>query len=422
MPSDTVSMSEPKKKILMIVLDGMGDRACPDLRGLTPLQYVRTPNLDWFVGHGRSGICDPISPGIRAGSDTAHLAILGYDAREVYSGRGPFEAIGAGLDIQPGDVALRCNFATVNSDMEILDRRAGRIKDPETTMLADSLDGIEIDGIECFVKASTEHRAVLLLRGDGLSPDITDCDPGEDSVLLRCMPKDPDDDDAAFTAQVVNAFMDECHERLKGHVINRKRSAAGLPPANILVPRGAGEYPTIDLFTEKYGISATCVAGVALVKGICKVCGLDVYPLPGGCDGSLDSDLILKIGSVLDALNEYDFVLMNIKAGDIAGHDGDARSKAEVVKRVDEAIGILKSEMPDNLVVVITCDHCTPCSLLDHSGDSVPIAFYTKGMVWDEASEFSETGCAKGTFGRIRAMDIMPIVMDLANRTEKFGS
>lgn len=159
-----------------------------------------------------------------------------------------------------------------------------------------------------------------------------------------------------------------------------------------------------------------------MVKGICKVCGLDVYPLPGGCDGGLDSDLILKIGSVLDALNEYDFVLMNIKAGDIAGHDGDARSKAEVVKRVDEAIGILKSEMPDNLVVVITCDHCTPCSLLDHSGDPVPIAFYTKGMVWDEASEFSETGCAKGTFGRIRAMDIMPIVMDLANRTEKFGS
>ena len=149
------------------------------------MQYVRTPNLDWFVGHGRSGICDPISPGIRAGSDTAHLAILGYDAREVYSGRGPFEAIGAGLDIQPGDVALRCNFATVNSDMEILDRRAGRIKDPETTMLADSLDGIEIDGIECFVKASTEHRAVLLLRGDGLSPDITDCDPGEDLSLIH---------------------------------------------------------------------------------------------------------------------------------------------------------------------------------------------------------------------------------------------
>ena len=198
-------MSESKKRILLMVLDGAGDRACPELRGLTPLQHVRTPNLDWFVEHGIAGLCDPISPGVRAGSDTAHLSILGYDARAVYTGRGPFEAIGAGVDIQPGDVAFRCNFATVNSDMEILDRRAGRIREPETEQLAEALDGIEIDGIECSVHAGTEHRAVLVLRGDGLSPDVTDCDPGEDSHLLRC---EPLTEEAQLTADVVNGFLD----------------------------------------------------------------------------------------------------------------------------------------------------------------------------------------------------------------------
>ncbi len=412
-------MSESKKRILLMVLDGAGDRACPELRGLTPLQHVRTPNLDWFVEHGMAGLCDPISPGVRAGSDTAHFSILGYDARAVYTGRGPFEAIGAGVDIQPGDVAFRCNFATVNSDMEILDRRAGRIREPETEQLAEALDGIEIDGIECSVHAGTEHRAVLVLRGDGLSPDVTDCDPGEDTHLLRC---EPLTEEAQLTADVVNGFLDEAYERLRSHTVNRKRSAAGLPPANMLVPRGAGGYPDIESFPEKYGISATCVAGVGLVKGICKVCGLDVYPLPPACDGGMNSDLIMKMEGALEALEEYDLVLMNIKAPDVAGHDGDARAKSEAIKRIDAAVGFFRSRMPEDLVVVITCDHCTPCSLQDHSGDPVPIAFYTQGMIWDDAGEFSETGCSRGMVGRIRATDIIPICMDLANRTSKFGS
>ena len=214
-----------EKKILIIVMDGLGDRACEELRGLTPLQYIRTPNLDWFVDHGSAGLCDPIAPGIRAGSDTAHLAILGYDPYRVYTGRGPFEAIGVGMDVQPGDVALRCNFATVDDDLEILDRRAGRIRAPETTELVEALDGIEIDGIECYVKESTEHRAVLLLRGDGLSADITDADPGAGTHLMLVEGKS---EEGEFTADIVNRFMEECYNRLKNHPTNRKRLAAGL--------------------------------------------------------------------------------------------------------------------------------------------------------------------------------------------------
>lgn len=412
-------MTAVRKKILIIVMDGLGDRACRELRGMTPLQYIRHPNLDWFLAHGQGGICDPVAPGVRAGSDVAHLSILGYDVGSVYTGRGPFEALGAGMDLQPGDVALRCNFATVDESMDIVDRRAGRIHEPETAELVEALDGIEIEGIECYVKESTEHRAVLLLRGDGLDPAVTDMDPGAGTRLLRC---EALDEDAELTARVVNGFVDECHARLRNHPTNRKRLAAGLPPANILVPRGAGGFPHIEPFPERYGISATCVAGVGMIKGICKACGLDIYPLPDTCDGSLDSDLIIKADCALEALHEYDFVLMNCKAPDIAGHDGDAKLKSEIVKILDAMAGYIKDNMPEDLVVVLTCDHCTPCVLEDHSGDPVPIAIYTEDMVRDAASEFSETGTVCGCIGRIRGRDIVPICMDLANRNEKLGS
>ena len=408
-----------EKKILMIVMDGLGDRACDELRGLTPLQYVRTPNLDWFVDHGSAGLCDPIAPGIRPGSDAAHLALLGYNPKKVYTGRGPFEAIGIGMDMQPGDIALRCNFAFVNSEMDILDRRAGRIRHPETTELIEALDGIEIDGVECIVAEGTEHRAALVLKGDGLSADISDSDPGSGDRLRMVHATT---EDGLFTADVLNKFMQECYSRLKNHPTNRKRMAAGLPPGNILVLRGAGEYPQIDPFPEKYGISACCVAGVGMIKGICKACGMDIYPLPPVCNGGLDSDLMTKAECALEALGEYDFVLMNCKAPDIAGHDGDAKEKAEVVKRLDEMAGYIRHNMPADLVTAITCDHCTPCSLADHSGDPVPLTIYTPGCVRDEAEEFSESGCSRGFIGRIRGRNLVPICLDMANRNEKFGS
>ncbi len=412
-------MPVSQKKILIIVMDGLGDRPCGTLRGMTPLQYMRTPNLDWFLAHGQGGLCDPIAPGVRPGSDTSHLAILGYDVDRVYTGRGPFEALGVGMDIQPGDVALRCNFATVDDSLEIVDRRAGRIREPETAELVEALDGIEIEGIECYVKESTEHRAVLLLRGDGLSPDITDADPGGDTHLLMVEGRT---EEAEFTAYVVNSFMEECYERLRNHPTNRRRAAAGLMPANILVPRGAGCFPHIQPFPEKTGMSATCVAGLGMIKGICKACGLDIYPLPDSCDGSVESDYILKAQCALGALKEYDFVLMNCKAADIAGHDGDAKLKCDIIRKLDDMAGFIRDGLPEDTVVVLTCDHCTPCSLQDHGGDPVPVAIYTRDMVRDEAGEFSETGCAKGMLGRIRGRDIVPICMDLANRTEKYGS
>ena len=412
-------MAAIKKKILIVVMDGLGDRGCKEFNGLTPLQATDTPNLDWFTKNGIAGTCDTVAPGVRPGSDTSHLSILGYDPLKVYTGRGPFEAAGIGLIGKPGDVAFRCNFSTCDENGVILDRRAGRIKTPDTTELMKALEGMVIDGVQIIIKESTEHRAAMVLRGPGLRPEVTDVDSHGDGPYQHCKGKVPE---AEFTAKVVNAFVKDSYERLKDHPVNKRRIAEGLPPANIILPRGAGAFPDIIPFTEKYDISAACVAGVGMIKGICGVCGLDVIALPECCTGGCDSDFTSKAKMALKTLEKYDFVLMNAKAPDVCGHDYDPLKKSEIIKRLDVMAGHFRENFPDDLVIVFTADHSTPCSLGDHSGDPVPITIYTPGNVMDDASVYSESGCAHGRIGRIRGKCIVPICMDLAERVDKFGA
>jgi len=414
-----MSMSAKKKKILIVVMDGLGDRGCRQLNGLTPLQATETPNLDWFTANGIAGTCDTVDIGIRPGSDTSHLSLLGYDPLEVYTGRGPFEAAGIGLIGKRGDVAFRCNFATCDENLNILDRRAGRIDKPDTTELVRSLNGMVIDGIEAIIKEGTEHRAALILRGSGLSPEVTDADSHDKGPFTGSKGKIPEAD---FTANVINKFVRESNKILKDHPVNKRRIKEGLLPANVILPRGAGSFPKIDPFPEKYGLKAACVAGVGMIKGICGVCGLDVIDLPADCTGGCSSNFISKARTALETLNEYDFVLMNVKAPDVAGHDGDPMLKCSIVKRLDEMAGYLKDNFREDLVIVFTADHSTPCSLGDHSGDPVPLTVYTPGNVRDDAVKFSESGCAHGRIGRIRGKYIVPMCLDLAERAEKFGA
>ena len=408
-----------KKKILFVVMDGLGDRPSASLNGRTPLEHTDTPNLDKFVSQGNSGIMDIISPGVPPGSDTAHLSLLGYDPYKVYTGRGPFEAAGIGLIGKKGDVAFRCNFSTVNEKLEVTDRRAGRIKAPDTAELIKAVNGAVIDGIEILVKEGTEHRAALILRGKGLDPDVTDADPHELGPILVSKGRTKNAD---LTASVVNKFVRLSYEKMKDHPINVKRRKEGLPEANILLPRGGGSFPDMVPFPEKNKMDAACVAGVGMIKGICGVCGLDVIDVPKECTGGLDTDMIKKAGTALNALKKYDFVLMNVKASDVSGHDGKAEQKCSVISRLDEMAGYIRKNMPDDLVIVFTADHCTPVETGDHTGDPVPVTIYTKGMISDKAKKFSESGCADWRIGRIRGCDLLNICLDLANRSEKFGA
>ncbi len=408
-----------KGKVLMVIMDGLGDRSVPEFSYRTPLQKARTPNMDWFAENGSSGIMDVISPGVRPGSDTAHLALLGYDPYEVYAGRGPFEAAGIGLIVRKGDVAFRCNFATVDDDMTVTDRRAGRIKEPDTVELVESLQNLNIDGVEAIVGLGTEHRAALILRGEGLTSDVTDVDPHDLIGIWECKATSGKGE---RTADVVNKFVSATHSILKDHPVNKSRESQGLPPANILLPRGAGSFPDIIPFPEKTGMRSACVAGVGMIKGICRICGLDVLDIPICCTGGTGTDMIAKADVALKALEHYDFVIMNVKAPDLSGHDSLADQKVEVIEKIDEMFSHIRERMPDDLVVAMTADHSTPVSVGDHSGDPVPLTIHSRHMVRDSCTAFNEADCGEGRLGRIRGKDLLPIVMDMANRSEKFGA
>lgn len=406
------------KKILLLIMDGLGDRAIKELGFKTPLQVARTPNMNWFARHGSSGCMDVIAPGIRPGSDTSHLAILGYDPFEVYTGRGPFEAAGVGLVGRKGDVAFRCNFATVDEKLNVVDRRAGRIKEPETTELVKRLSKIEIEGVQVTVREATEHRAVLLLSGKGLSPRVSDVDPHALARVKDCKPLAPE---ARKTAKVVNEFVKKSHRLLKDHPVNLRRNERGKPVANILLPRGAGVFPDIRPFQERYGLTSACVAGVSLIKGICRVCGMEVFDVPGAT-GGLDTDMVGKMRAALRLLDSRDLVLVNVKAADIASHDGDFKKKIEVIECLDSMIGALRQNLPSGVVIVLLADHCTPVEVGDHTGDPVPLAICSENIVRDGVIAFNEVSSSMGGLGRIRGKELMPILLDLINKSEKFGA
>src|SRR5207244_1843353 len=202
------------RKILLMIFDGLGDRPLNELGHKTPLEATPKPNLDWFASNGVNGLVDPIAPGVVAGSDTSHLALFGYDPKEVYTGRGPFEAAGVGIELEPGDIAFRGNFASADEDLRLTDRRAGRIREG-TEELAKALDGLKLGRIKATVREGTEHRVAVMLRGRGLSPKVTDTDPheiGETILESKSL-----ESGAKVTAKAVNAFTQQSHKILKSH-------------------------------------------------------------------------------------------------------------------------------------------------------------------------------------------------------------
>lgn len=407
-----------RRRILLLVFDGLGDRPVKELGNKTPLQATSTPNLDWFAANGECGLLDPIAPGVTPGSDTSHLALFGYDPYKVYTGRGPFEAAGVGIDVRAGDVAFRCNFATVDADLRLTDRRAGRIKEG-TADLAAALDGQVIDGVQVLFRAGTEHRAALVLRGDGLSPAVTDTDPHEEGArILDAHPKSPE---AAKTARVLNEFTKIAFRELNGHDMNRRRIAENLPAANMVVARGAGIVPALMPMKEKYGMRCAAIAGVSLIRGMCRSVGMEVLDV-SGATGGLDTDMVAKAAAAVNALRDYDFVFVNVKAPDLCGHDGKTLEKVKVIERMDEMMGHLRASIPPGTVVAVTADHSTPVSLKAHSGDPVPLAVFADGARVDIVTEFDEIAVAAGSLGRLRGLDLMPILLNLAGRTEKYGA
>ena len=404
-------------KLLLVICDGLGDRPVKELEGKTPLEYADCPNFDWFADNGICGIMDTIAPGVPPGSDTAHLTLLGHDPFKIYNGRGPFEAFGIGMDVKPKDVVMRGNFATVDNDLKIIDRRAGRIKEG-TKEIAESLDGMELQGAQIFFREGTEHRAVLLLRGEGLLSEISNTDPHRSGCCPeKAKPLSPGSEK---TAAIVEEFSKKAHEILKEHPVNKERKSQGKPPANYILLRGAGTVPHLTSLKEKYELSGAAVVGVMLVKGVCKALGMDTLEVEGAT-GGVDTDMMAKAKAAISALKTRDFVLLHVKACDVYGHDGDAQGKVKMIKRLDEMLGFVKENI-SNTCVALTADHSTPVSVRNHSGDPVPLALVGEGIRRDEVNRYDEVSLARGGLGRIRGKDLLPILLDMANKSEMYGA
>jgi 2,3-bisphosphoglycerate-independent phosphoglycerate mutase len=406
-----------EKKILLVVCDGLSDRPVRQFGGKTPLQAARKPAMDAVARNGVSGIMDVIAPGVIPGSDTAHLALFGYDPFKVYTGRGPIEAAGAGIPVDRGDVAFRCNFATVDGSMKVVDRRAGRIRNG-TDELAKSLSGMKIEDVTVLFREGSEHRGALVFKGPGLDHRVSDVDPHHETRILESKPQAPS---AEKTARVLNEFVRRSYEILSEHPVNKHRSKEGLYPANILLPRGAGSIKGIESMSERYGMKCAAVAGVTLVKGICRLVGMEV-PDVKGATGGLDTDYRAKADAALKLMDSNDFVFVNVKACDIAGHDGDFKTKVSVIENIDVMLGVILKDIREDSVVVLTADHSTPVIVRDHSADPVPVAISGAGTRVDGVKEFDEISVCGGALGRIKGMDLLPIALGMADRAKKFGA
>jgi 2,3-bisphosphoglycerate-independent phosphoglycerate mutase len=412
-------------KAVLVIGDGMADRPLKELSWKTPLEAAHKPSLNQIANTGICGIMDPISPGLPPGSDTATLALLGYDALKVYSGRGALEAVGSGMNVLPGDVAFRCNFATVDNNLVVLDRRAGRISNEDAAKLTESLQKIKLEkssNAEFLFKNTIQHRAALVIRGPKLSTAVSDSDPekvGEKVSEIKPLDESPE---AKLTAEIVKELMQKFHKVLKQHPVNKERVKRGLPPANIILCRGAGTVPNIKSLSQIYGISAVCVGAASLVRGVCKAAGMKLIDVKGAT-GTPKTDFMAKAKATVQALKTNDFVLLHIKATDVASHDGNIKQKIELIEKIDGMLGYVLNNIDlSSTYLAVTADHTTSSITRNHEGDPVPIAITGPYVRRDDVEGYDERACAKGGLSRISGMDLMPILMNLIGKTKKFGA
>lgn len=397
------------KKIILIIIDGLSDKPIAQLGNKTPLEAAKTPNLDWLAKNGICGQAQPFQFSWQRfpESDAGHLALFGYDPKKYYLGRGVYEAAGVGFnlkDLQKRDVVLRANFATVDNNLRVIDRRAGRIS--KTQSLVRYLNGTTINGVKFLLKKSLSYRAVLILRGKNLSKEITDGDPHETGKrVLRIKPKIKK---AEFTAKVLNEFLERAHKILENHPLNEKRKKRGLPVANYLLVRGAGQFKKTPSFRKRYKLSAACVAGGPLYKGIAKILGMNLIKVRGAT-GLLNTNLKGKFSAVEKVLKKYNFLFCHIKAADSLAEDGNFRAKKEFIEKIDKNLKpILQLK---NTLIVVTADHSTCSNLKRHCSLPVPVLIYGSKIKPDKAARFSERACQKGRLGKMKSLDLMKKVL-----------
>jgi len=385
-------------KIVMLVADGLG--GLPQTpEGKSELETARTPNLDQLARRGVQGGSIPVLPGITPGSGPGHLALFGYDPLQYVIGRGALEATGVGFELQPGDVAVRCNFCTIDRAGNITDRRAGRISSELSAPLAISLRKIAIPGVELFVEPVKEHRFVVVFRGGGLEGAVADTDPQATGVP----PLDPipQDDASERTAEVAIEFLRQARELL-----------ADQPKANFLTMRGFAAKPDLPTYQEVYGLRAAAIAVYPMYKGLARLVGMDIVGQPATLDEEID---VLQ-----QHWADYDFFFVHFKYTDSTGEDGNFDAKVKRTEEFDAVLPRVAALNPD--VLVVTGDHSTPAQLKSHSWHPVPTLLVSNCCRPDGRQRLGERDCVSGGLGQFEAKYLMSLALANAGRLGKYGA
>ena len=427
----------PALKLIIIAIDGMGDLPIVELGNKTPLEAAKTPNLDFLAKNGKTGLMYTVRKGVAPESDVAVISLLGYDPFEYSTGRGVIEAVGAGIDVRDGDLALRCNFATLGQGKAIIDRRVKRtLSTEEATELSEAANTqIKLESCPSTFefKNTLGHRAVLVLKSKGkcLSSKITNSDPAYkmvngigvatphvEMVLKKSLPLD-DTKEAQNSANLVNEFIEKTHGIWENHSVNEKRVAEGKLKANVVLTRDAGsQLPKFFNINQRYNVNFAALADMHAERGIAHLAGMQATLLPPP-SGDLERDCEIRVRKLMDVLPSHDCFYIHLKGPDEPGHDGNCHRKTEIISAIDKHFfgKLLKEISLKEHIICVTSDHATPCALKVHSDTPVPVLI-SGGKIHDEnIAKFSEKTCKNGSLGVLdRGCKLMPKLMALLKK------
>ncbi|BCP65325.1 2,3-bisphosphoglycerate-independent phosphoglycerate mutase [Thermus thermophilus] len=390
-------------KILLIVLDGVGGLPL-EPGGPTELEAAKTPNLDRLAEESALGLLTPVYPGLAPGSGPGHLALFGYDPFRYVVGRGALSALGLGADFREGDVALRGNFATLDPEGKVVDRRAGRPPTEENQRVVAKLKEAipRIEDVEVHFYTESEHRFLVVLRGEGLEDKVTDTDPqktGLPPLKAKAL-----DEASERTARLVNLLSERIREVLKDE-----------PRMNGALFRGASKKPSFPRMQEVYKLTPAAIASYPMYKGLASLVGMEVLPVEGEGDA-----LEGKLKALKENWGRYDFFYFHVKKTDAMGEDGNFRGKVEKVELFDALLPEILALGPD--VLAITGDHSTPALLKAHSWHPVPLLLKAPYLRADEARRFTEREAQRGSLGHLRGVELMPLLLAHAGKLLKYGA
>ncbi len=412
-------------KHIIILGDGMADHAVERLGGKTPLQFANTPYMNLMAKEGKCGRLITVPEGFSPGSEVANTAILGYDLHEVYEGRGPLEAASIGYEMEPDDLALRCNIISLK-DGKIITHNGGNLQTEDAKVLIDYLNE-KLGNEKVKFIAGIQYRHLLIIKGGNKN---IECAPPHDhpneewrNLLVKPMMDVEDNHPTRLspqeTADLLNDLILKSQPLLESHIYNKERAQEGKLMANSIWPWSGGYRPSMQPITSLYPQikCGAVITAVDLIRGIGHYAGLRTINVPGAT-GLSDTNYEGKAQAAIDALKTDDFVFVHVEASDEAGHDGDLDLKIKTIDYLDSRIikpiyEAVVNQFNEPICITVLPDHPTPVEIRTHVSEPVPFLIWHKGIKPDEVSQYDEVSCVSGSFGMLKLQEFMQTLMNI---------